>query len=101
MAIMEITVIPLGTATTSVSQYVASCHQKLKEQDKVKFQLTPMGTILEGKLEDIFEIAKALHEVPFEKGAERVATIMKLDDRRDKESTMEKKIKSVVDKINL
>lgn len=58
MVIAELTVVPLGTESTSLSSYVAGCHQVLKDQDKVKYRLTPMGTILEGKLADIFEITK-------------------------------------------
>ena len=99
MVIAELTVVPLGTESTSLSSYVADCHQVLKNQDKVKYRLTPMGTILEGELDDIFEITKKLHEVPFENGAFRVTTNLNIDDRRDKEAAMDKKIKSVEDKL--
>ena len=81
MALMEITVSPVGTATTSVSKYVASCHKLLECQDRVKYQLTSMGTILEGNLEDLFQIAKELHEVPFKEGIKRVGTVIRIDDR--------------------
>lgn len=99
MVIAELTVIPLGTESTSLSRYVAGCHQFLKNQDKVKYRLTPMGTILEGKLDDIFEITKKMHELPFENGAFRVTTNLKIDDRRDKEAAMDKKINSVEEKL--
>src|SRR6056297_2590404 len=98
MVIAELTVVPLGTESTSLSSYVAGCHEVLKNQDKLKYRLTPMGTILEGELDDIFEITKKLHEVPFENGAFRVTTNLNIDDRRDKEAAMDKKIKSVEDK---
>jgi len=99
MAIAELTVVPLGTEDTSLSSYVAGCHQVLKEQDKVEYQLTPMGTILEGKLEDIFEITKKMHEVPFSNGAKRVTTSLKIDDRRDKAASMKQKMSSVEGKL--
>ncbi|ADO77286.1 MTH1187 family thiamine-binding protein [Halanaerobium praevalens] len=99
MVIAELTVVPLGTKTTSLSEYVAGCHQLLKKQDKVDYQLTPMGTVLEGKLADIFEIVQKLHEVPFNNGAQRVTTNLKIDDRRDKEAAMAKKIDSVESKL--
>ena len=37
-----------------------------------------------------------MHDVPFLKGAQRVVTTLKIDDRLDKRLTMEGKIKSVV-----
>ncbi|RQD76847.1 MAG: thiamine-binding protein [Halanaerobium sp. MSAO_Bac5] len=100
MAIAELTVVPLGTKETSLSNYVAGCHQILKEQDKVEYQLTPMGTILEGNLEDIFLITRKMHEVPFENGALRVTTSLKIDDRRDKKGSMKQKLASVESKLN-
>ena len=99
MAIAELTVVPLGTKETSLSNYVAGCHQVLKEQDKVEYQLTPMGTILEGDLEDIFAITRKMHEVPFENGALRVTTSLKIDDRRDKKGSMKQKLASVESKL--
>ncbi len=99
MAIAELTVVPLGTENTSLSSYVAGCHQVLKEQDKVDYQLTPMGTILEGDLNDIFELTKKLHEVPFSSGAKRVTTSLKIDDRRDKKASMKQKMSSVEGKL--
>ena len=47
---------------------------------------------------DIFEITKKMHEVPFDNGALRVTTNLKIDDRRDKEARMDKKINSVQNK---
>ena len=99
MVIAELTIVPLGTESTSLSSYVAGCHQILKEQNKVMYRLTPMGTILEGELDDIFDITKKMHEVPFENGAFRVSTNLKIDDRRDKEAAMDKKINSVEKKL--
>jgi len=37
-----------------------------------------------------------MHEVPFEKGASRVITTLKVDERRDKPSTMAGKVESVL-----
>lgn len=99
MAIVEVTVVPLGTGSTSLSQYVADCHKVLK-QSGLKHQLTPMGTIIEGDLDDILKLVRKLHEVPFAAGALRVSTTIKIDDRRDKNSSMEQKIRSVEKKLN-
>jgi uncharacterized protein (TIGR00106 family) len=102
MAIAEVTIIPIGTASTSLSSYVASIHKALEaEQAKgsVRFQLTPMSTIIEGSLEDILSVIKLIHEVPFENGAQRVSTSIKIDDRRDKPSSAQQKLQSVADKL--
>lgn len=100
LAIVDITIIPLGTNDPSVSEYIAEIHQVLKNyEDKVTYQLTPMSTIIEGKLEVLFEVVQALHEVPFNKGAKRVTTNIRIDDRRDKQLTMAGKLKSVESKL--
>ncbi len=99
MALLEITVVPLGTGDTSVSKYVAACHKVLEKEDGIKYQLTPMATVIEGDIDRLFEVAKKLHHVPFSEGAMRVSTSMKIDDRRDKEATIEGKIESVKSKL--
>lgn len=40
-----------------------------------------------------------MHEVPFQKGGQRVLTSIKIDDRRDKAGTMEGKLNSVRTKL--
>lgn len=99
MALLEITVAPLGTGDTSVSKYVAACHKVLAKEEGIKYQLTPMSTIIEGDIDQLFEVAKKLHHVPFSEGAMRVSTSMKIDDRRDKETTIEGKLASVQSKL--
>ena len=54
-----------------------------------------MGTSLEGTPEDIFAIVAELHAVPFEMGIPRVYSVLKLDERRDREQTLEDKVESV------
>ncbi len=50
MAIADVTIIPIGTETPSVSAYVADV-QKILEgyqaEGKIKYQLTPMNTLIE------------------------------------------------------
>jgi uncharacterized protein (TIGR00106 family) len=98
LAIVDVTVIPLGTNTPSVSEYVADIQQILKNYEtegKINYQLTPMNTIIEGELSTLFEVIKAIHEAPFNKGIQRVATNIRIDDRRDKKTTMQSKLESV------
>lgn len=100
MAIIDITVIPVGTGTPSVSDYVAEIHRVLqKYDDRVKYQLTPMSTLIEGDLKSLLEIVQEVHEVPFQKGLQRVCTNIRIDDRRDKDNTMERKLQAVQAKM--
>jgi uncharacterized protein (TIGR00106 family) len=101
MAIVDVTVIPLGTATPSVSKYVASVQKVLRKYEaegKIRFQLTPMNTIIEGDLPMLFEVIQAMHEIPFNEGIQRVATTIRIDDRRDiGNRKMEEKVEKVLD----
>ena len=98
MAILEISVVPIGTGNTSLSAYVADCLRMLKKE-KVRYELSSMGTNMEGDLKDLFKIALKMHQVPFKKGARRVATTIKIDDRRDKKGTLEGKKRAVKNKL--
>ncbi len=93
--IAEIHVIPIGTETTSLSRYITACVTTVKQAQDISYQLTAMGTIIQGPLERVLELAQEIHEVPFAMGAKRVVTTINIDDRRDKAATIESKIKAV------
>ena len=99
MAIAEVSVVPIGTAKTGVSEYVAGAVSILKESG-LKYKLTPMGTILEGDIKDVLDVIARMHEIPFNKKAERVYTTIKIDDRRDIKAEMDNKVKSVMEKLS-
>ena len=84
MALMQLTVVPLGTGSTSVGDLVAD-FQRALEGEGVAFTLTDMGTIIEGDSATLLEIAARIHEMPFAKGVQRVLTNITIDDRRDKD----------------
>ena len=83
MALLQLTVIPLGTATTSVGDHVAAM-QEILAAEGATFQLNDMGTVIEGEVAELLALAAKLHEVPFSRGAQRVMTQLVIDDRRDK-----------------
>lgn len=95
MAIVEVTVVPIGTPSTSISAYVAGCLKILQRAEGVKYQLTPMGTIIEGDLDRVLSLVRKMHEAPFAAGAGRVTTTVRIDDRRDKDITMVGKVSAV------
>ncbi len=95
MAIAELSIIPIGTKSTSLSRYIAAC-LKVLQDSSLTYEVHGMGTIIEGALTDIFHVILKMHEVPFEAGALRVVTSIKIDDRRDKEASTRNKVKAVL-----
>ncbi len=100
MAMIEFSVVPLGTKTASVSKYVAEAIKILESyKDKVKYELTAMGTIIEGDLDTAMKIVLEIHNSIFSDEVKRVVTSIKIDDRRDKELTLDGKVQSVLSKV--
>jgi uncharacterized protein (TIGR00106 family) len=91
----DLTVIALGRPDAGASAYIAEIQRRLAQQDRVRYRLHAMGTSLEGSTEDILAVVGELHAVPFEMGVPRVYTVLKLDERRDKEQTLDDKVASV------
>ncbi len=73
MAVVFLTITPLGTGTPSVSKYVAGVERILRGTG-LTHQLTAMGTIIEGDLDEILAVVRKMHEHPFTMGAVRVST---------------------------
>lgn len=94
MALMDINVSPLGTGSTSVGEFVVNMQRLLAEQG-LPYELTDMGTIIEGNIDQLLAVSKVLHESTFSQGAKRVYTVIKIDDRRDKEVHLGRKTESV------
>jgi uncharacterized protein (TIGR00106 family) len=94
MALLQLTMIPLGTGTPSVGDYVADIQRAL-EKENVYFQLNDMGTPIEGEAGELLALVAKIYELPFQKGAQRVVTHMVIDDRRDKHVAIGDKIDAV------
>jgi len=95
MAIAEVSVVPLGTETPSVSKYVARAVKILQQEKDVKYETTPMGTIIEGELDKILAVVRKMHEGTCGEGGARVLTTVKIDDRRDRAQGMKEKVNSL------
>jgi uncharacterized protein (TIGR00106 family) len=78
---MEIAVYPLGTGNPSVSREVSAVFDVL-ERCGLPYEITVMGTIIEGTLDELFTLARELHDVMFSETVKRVVTVIKIDDRR-------------------
>jgi uncharacterized protein (TIGR00106 family) len=95
MAVVQVTVVPLGTAGTSLSAYVKGVLKVLDRHPEVKSYVGPNGTALEGELDALWPVIREMHEAPFAAGVQRVMTLVNVDDRRDKTTTIEGKIAAV------
>ena len=93
--IAEIHIFPFGTPTASLSRYIAGCIDIVRQAQDITYQISAMGTIIQGPLERVLELAQKMHEVPFTMGVKRVVTSINIDDRRDKAITIESKVKAV------
>jgi len=98
MAIVEVSVVPLGVPDTSLSHYVAGALKVLKHSG-LSYELTAMGTIISGDLDEIWKVVRQMHESCFARGVPRVLTQVKIDDRRDRPGSPELKVRSVMDKL--
>ena len=100
MITAEISIYPMGTGTTSVSEYIAVAEKVLEKYPHLDHKINSMSTEISGhNIDDIFEVMKEMHLAVLENGALRVVTSFKIDDRRDKECTMEEKVDSVISKM--
>ena len=99
MALVEVSIVPLGTETPSVSQYIARAVEVLQGEKDIKYELTAMGTIIEGDLDQLLSLARKMHEAVFDAGVMRAVTIIEIDDRRDKPSSISSKVESVKKKL--
>jgi uncharacterized protein (TIGR00106 family) len=98
MAIVEVSIIPLGVSGPSLSAHVARVLKVLQESS-LHFELTAMGTIISGDLDEILQVLRKMHERCFSGEVARVLTQIKIDDRRDQPASPEQKVRSVKAKL--
>ncbi len=58
-----------------------------------------MFTTLEGDIAAIFDLVRRMQDAVFEAGAQRVATVIKIDDRRDRDVRMQDKVRAVEEQL--
>jgi uncharacterized protein (TIGR00106 family) len=98
MVTVEITVVPLGTKKVGLSEYVAKV-VKVIENEGIPYELTPTSTIFQAELSKALEIVRKMHEEPFKYGVERVYTIIKIDERKDKRQSLTERVRAVKGKM--
>lgn len=94
MIISQLSIAPVGEGV-SLSKYVKIALNVLKKNN-VKFKTNDMATVIETEdLETLFRVIKEAHKAVIESGAKRVITELKIDDRRDKNVTIDSKLKTI------
>ncbi|OPX22649.1 MAG: hypothetical protein B1H03_03860 [Planctomycetales bacterium 4484_113] len=100
MTLVDFTVVPLGSGSTSLSSFVALVQQEL-EKSGLSSRLNPMSTTVEGDLGDILAFIKRLHAKLRRAGYQRISTSIKIDDRFDKPGPhIERKMRVVKRKLS-
>ncbi|MDE2121935.1 MAG: MTH1187 family thiamine-binding protein [Betaproteobacteria bacterium] len=92
MVLLEFAMAPGGKGE-SVGAYVARILD-LIDRSGVRYQLTPMGTILEGEWDQVFGVVKACFD-ELERDCDRISMNLKMDWRRGPQSRMESKLERV------
>ena len=95
MALVEVSIIPIGTGSPSLSRYIARAVEVLQGEKDIKYELTAMGTVIEGDLARLMALVGKMHEAVFDAGVMRVLTTVNIDDRRDKTSSLSGKVESL------
>jgi uncharacterized protein (TIGR00106 family) len=97
MALMHLTIIPLGTGSPSVGEFIADIQNALRTCG-FPHEMHDMGTIVEGRTEELLKLASQLAELPFQGGVNRVVTQISIDDRRDRRVALGDKRSSVIER---
>ncbi|MCA9472228.1 MAG: MTH1187 family thiamine-binding protein [Nitrospirales bacterium] len=92
MVLLEFSMSPLGKGE-SVGKYV-SRSLDIIDKSGVDYRLNPMGTVLEGEWDEVFDVVKKCYQ-RMSKDCGRVSCIIKVDYRRGKKGRLGGKVASV------
>jgi uncharacterized protein (TIGR00106 family) len=95
--LVEFSVVPIGKGE-SVSAYVAEC-VRIVRGSGLPHKLCPMGTVIEGEYDDVMAVVRDCHMRVMEM-CSRAITTVKIDDRKGTSGMMDRKVISVVEKLD-
>ena len=91
----EISVIPI-TGSSSMGEQVRVAFDAISRTEGIKATLTPLGTQMEAKdIDSVLNAIKAAHGAAQVAGAARIISSIRIDQRMDKDQTLEDKVRSV------
>lgn len=89
--LVEFSVAPAGAE--SMGRQVAKCLD-IVDRSGLAYQVTAMGTLLEGDWDDVLEVIRACHEA-VRRESNRVLTTIRIDDRAGARDALRSKVASV------
>lgn len=78
MVVAEITITPV--VGDALRPYIDAAVDEVRKSG-LNYEVEAMGTTVEGELDQVLEVVKKAHEAVRNKGAQRVLTEVKIDDR--------------------
>ena len=84
MIIADFAIIPIGTQNTDCKEYVKKAVEVIKDSG-LNYQLTGMSTLIEAdNYQQLYDVLSKAQESVFKAGTDRIYSVIKIDDRRDK-----------------
>ncbi len=94
MLLAQLSIYPIG-AGVSLGRHVKK-GVKIIEDSGYTYQVGGMSTSVEvPDLPELFGLIEKIRQAQLDEGAERIIIELKIDDRRDKDATLQEKIESV------
>ncbi len=83
-----------------MSREVAAAFDAIRKVEGVKATLTALGTQIEaGSIDEVIKAIKEAHAAAKRAGATRVISSIRIDERLDKDQTLQDKVQSVEHKL--
>ena len=97
----EISIVPISTShDTSMSREVAAAFDAISKIKDLKATLTALGTQIEARdIDGVLQAVEVAHRAAKTAGALRVISTIRIDERLDKDQTLQDKIMSVKQKL--
>ena len=82
MVIADVSVMPLRPYAGEEEMYkvVDACIEEIQKSG-LKYEIGAMSTTIEGEFEEVFNLLKVIHKIPFNLGCERVITTARIDEK--------------------
>ena len=97
----EISIVPVGTGSTSISKEVAAAFDAIRKTKDIKtIKLTAMGNQIEARnMRAILNAIEAAHQAVKSTGAKRIVSTIRIAERLDASRTLEEDVESVNEKL--
>ncbi|MCP9455489.1 MAG: MTH1187 family thiamine-binding protein [Nitrospira sp.] len=90
--LLEFSMSPLGKGE-SVGKYVARSLDII-DKSGIPYRLNPMGTVLEGEWDDVFDVVRRCYE-RMKKDCNRISCTIKIDYRKGQRGRLDSKVASI------